>query len=65
MAQIDIPKIDELPEELDFWNTYREIYRSKDIDIARTYADVAESIKQDLRSPGGRDEFEELSSVGA
>lgn len=64
MPQTEKPRIEELTEELDFWNTFREVNRSKGVDIARLYEDMAARIEQDLRSPGARDEFAELCKAG-
>jgi hypothetical protein len=54
------PKIEELAMEVAFWRAYREAYRTKGVDIAQFYAELAAEEKQRLRSPGARDDFTEL-----
>ncbi len=64
MAQTDKPKIEELTEELDFWNTYREVQSSKGINVALLHADLAKSVEQEFRSPGAREDFASLRAAG-
>lgn len=64
MVQTEKPRIEELREELTLWNTHREVYRSKGIDIARLYSEMAVHIEQGLSSPGAREEFAELCKAG-
>jgi hypothetical protein len=58
------PKIEELAMEVAFWRAYREAYRTKGVDIAQFYAELAAEEKQRLRSPGARDDFTELCEDG-
>ena len=58
------PKIEELGAELAFWNTWREVYRARGIDIARLYVDWSAALAQGLTSPGAREEFTELCKAG-
>jgi hypothetical protein len=60
----DKPKIEELTDELAFWNTFREIRRAKGLDIDRLYADWAGELAQGLTSPGAREDFAELCKAG-
>jgi hypothetical protein len=58
------PKVEELQEEVAFWKSYREICRSKQIDTFKLYMNLAEEEKQNLASPGAREEFIELCEAG-
>jgi hypothetical protein len=64
MRDIEKPKIEDLAEELAFWNTYREANFAKDIDIALEYANWTSDLAQGLTSPGAREEFAELCAAG-
>ena len=64
MAQIDKPKIEDLAEELVFWNSYRKAHFAKGVDIARAYANWTSELAQGLSSPGAREEFAELCEAG-
>jgi hypothetical protein len=58
------PRVEELQEEVAFWKSYREICRSKQIDTFKLYMNLAEEEKQNLASPGAREEFIELCEAG-
>jgi len=60
----DKPKIEDLPEEVAFWKSYREICRAKKIDAVKGFMDLAEEQKQELTSPGAREDFIELCEAG-
>jgi hypothetical protein len=64
MTNPDIPKIEELANELALWTTYREIRRARGIDIVRIYQELAAEQKNCLISPGGREDFAELCEDG-
>jgi len=64
MIDSDKPRIEELPQEVAFWNAYRTICRSKQIDTIKLYMDLAEEEKQKLTSPGAREDFIELCEAG-
>ena|ERR1700730_1895452 len=64
MTQIDKPKIEDLADELAFWNAYREARLAKGIDVARQYTNWAAELAQGLTSPGAREEFAELCESG-
>jgi hypothetical protein len=64
MNDTDKPKIEELAQEVAFWNRYRESHRIEGIDIARFYADLGAAQKQALTSPGAREDFTELCNDG-
>ena len=64
MTDTHKPKIEELPDEVALWKSYREARRVKGLDIAKLYADLAEEQKQRLRSPGAREDFTELCESG-
>jgi hypothetical protein len=64
MTDADKPKIEELAQEVAFWNRYREARRIEGIDIAQFYADLAAAQKQALTSPGAREDFTELCTDG-
>jgi hypothetical protein len=53
-----------LKEEQELWDLYREVMRSKGIDIGGFYLAAVEQLKQKLPSPGARLDFLELSSAG-
>lgn len=58
------PKIEDLPEEVALWKSYRDICRGKQIDTIKLYMDQAEEEKQKLASPGAREDFVELCEAG-
>ena len=58
------PRIEDLPEEVAHWKTYRDICRSKPIDTIKLFMDLAEEEKQKLTSPGAREDFVELCESG-
>jgi hypothetical protein len=64
MGKPEKPKIEELAEELAFWNTYREVCRARKVDIARLYSEWAAELETDLTSPGARENFVELRKAG-
>jgi hypothetical protein len=64
MNDTDKPKIEELAQEVAFWNRYREARRIEGIDIAQLYADLAAAQKQALTSLGAREDFTELCNNG-
>jgi len=64
MGKPEKPKIEELAEELAFWNTYREVCRARKVDIARLYSEWAAELEQGLTSPGARENFTELCEAG-
>ena len=64
MHEIDKPKIEDLADELDFWNAFRQPYLTKSIDIAQLHLEWAAEVEQRLNSPGGREDFAELCKAG-
>ena len=64
MTDTDKPKIEDLPEEVAFWKSYRETCRAKKIDAVKGFMDLAEEQKQELTSPGAREDFIELCEAG-
>lgn len=64
MTHTDKPNIEELPDEVAFWKSYREICRTKEIDTVKLYTDLSEEQKQRLTSPGAREDFIELCEAG-
>ncbi|MGH2510550.1 MAG: hypothetical protein ACRDHZ_24510 [Ktedonobacteraceae bacterium] len=64
MVQTEKPRIEELTDELAFWNTFREVRRAKGMDIARLLTEWAAELQQGLPSPGAREEFAELCEAG-
>ena len=64
MSDTDKPRIEDLPEVVAFWKTYRDICRNKQIDTIKLCMDLAEEEKQKLASPGAREEFIELCEAG-
>jgi len=59
MGESEKPQIEELADELEVWQTYREIYRKKEIDIAQLHSLMATKIKEGL-TPAVQREFEEI-----
>jgi len=47
MGKAEMPKIEELSDEMDFWNAYRGVYRAKGLDIARLYAEWAAELEKE------------------
>jgi hypothetical protein len=64
MNEPEIPKVEEVAEELEVWNTYRDIYRHKGIDIAAVYQSFTDSVQKELTSPGAKTDFSELCGAG-
>lgn len=64
MSDIDKPQIEDLADELAFWNAFREAHRAKDVDIGRRYAEWTAELERGLTSPGAREEFAELCKAG-
>jgi hypothetical protein len=64
MSEIDKPKIEDLTDELKFWNDYRNTRLARGIDIARQFAIWADELAKGLTSPGAREEFAELCEAG-
>jgi hypothetical protein len=64
MNEPEKPRIEDVTEELEFWNAYRHVYRGKGIDIANVYQRLAESVKEALTSPIAKDDFSELCEAG-
>jgi hypothetical protein len=64
MSDIEKPKIEELADELALWNTYRELRRSKGLDVDKIFAELADEQRTSLNSPGARDDFTELCNAG-
>jgi hypothetical protein len=46
------PRIEELKDEHDFWNHYRELRRTRGINIDREFAEWAAELQKGLTSPG-------------
>jgi hypothetical protein len=64
MTQPEKPKIEDLTEELAFWNTFREIQRTKKWDMVRIFPEWAAELERELHSPGAREDFRELCKAG-
>jgi hypothetical protein len=64
MGKPEKPKIEDLAEELAFWNSYREVHFARGIDIGLAYANWTSELAQGLTSPGAREEFAELCEAG-
>jgi hypothetical protein len=64
MTKADKPGIEELADELTFWNTYRESRRAQRIDVDQFFAEWATEQEQGLTSPGAREDFAELRKDG-
>lgn len=64
MAHADIPRIEELGAEMDFWNTYCELRRAKGFDPDKVLKQWAAEQEKSLTSPGPREEFAELCKDG-
>lgn len=58
------PKIEQLSDEFDLWHTWRKVHLSKGLDIAALYAELADQVRDELNSPGAREEFSELCHEG-
>ena len=63
MDEPEKPQIDELAEELNLWQTYREVHREKGIDIAQFFSALATKLEEGL-PPEVREEFRELCDAG-
>jgi hypothetical protein len=63
MGQPEIPKIEELTEELALWKTFSEISSNKEIDIRACFSDLATNIEEKLE-PEIQAEFQELCVAG-
>jgi hypothetical protein len=63
MDESERPKMNELAEELELWQTYREVHREKGIDIAQFYSVLATKLEEGLQ-PVVRAEFRELCDAG-
>jgi hypothetical protein len=50
---IDDTRMDQLKEEREFWDLYREVMAEKGVDISSFYADAARRVKQDFSMPRG------------
>ena len=57
MDHPDIPRIEELGAELNFWNTYCELRRAKGFDPDMVLREWAAEKERSLTSPGPREEF--------
>jgi hypothetical protein len=64
MTDIDKPKIEDLPQEVALWTTFREVRRARGQDIDRLYAEWAAELERGLASPGPREDFAELCRAG-
>ena len=64
MGHADIPKIEELGAELNFWNAYRKLQRAKGFDPDQVLKEWAVEEERSLTSPGPREEFAELCKHG-
>ncbi|HEY1477396.1 MAG TPA: hypothetical protein VGF37_06880 [Chthoniobacterales bacterium] len=64
MINIYKPKIEELKDEKTFWNNYRELRRTRGINIDQDFAEWASEEQQSLTSPGAREDFAELCEHG-
>jgi hypothetical protein len=64
MNEIDKPKIDELAQELAFWNSYRERFRRRGIDIAKEHAEWTIGFERGLAAPEPKKQFAELCRAG-
>jgi hypothetical protein len=51
------PKIEDLPDEVGLWKSYREVCRTKKIDTVKLCMDLAEEEKQERPSLGARKDF--------
>ena len=58
------PKIEELKDEQDFWNNYRELRRRRGINIDQDLGEWAAEQRQNLTWPGAREDFTELCKHG-
>jgi len=58
------PRIEELKDEQDFWNHYRELRRTRGINIDREFAEWTTELQKSLTSPGAREDFTELCKHG-
>jgi hypothetical protein len=57
------PRIEELPDEVECWRIYRQIYQKKGVDIVAFYAALARDVEFGLSIPV-RMEFRELCDAG-
>jgi hypothetical protein len=64
MINVCKPKIEELKDEQDLWNKYRELRRTRNINIDQEFAAWAAEERQSLTSPGAREDFTELCKDG-
>lgn len=63
MGQPEIPKIEQLAEELELWRRFREVRQAKGIDIAKFYKDLAARV-QSAFVPGFEREFKQICDAG-
>jgi hypothetical protein len=58
------PEADAYADERAVWNAFRNVYQSKGVTIDQLLAEWAAHEVQQLRSPGGRDDFDTLCQDG-
>jgi hypothetical protein len=58
------PKIEELKDEQNYWNNYRELRRTRGINIDQDLGEWAADQQRNLTSPGAREDFTELCKHG-
>jgi len=63
VTDTDKPNIKELPDEVAFWKSYREICRTKEIDSVTLYGSVG-GAKAKADITGAREDFTELCEAG-
>jgi hypothetical protein len=64
MTKTNKPKIEELQDERNFWNTFREARLAKGINVDQDFTDWAADQAKQLTSPGAREDFAELCQGG-
>jgi hypothetical protein len=63
MGEPELPKIDELAEELEFCRVFREVHQAKGIDIAKFYRDLAIYVQVSF-FPRFKLEFKQICDAG-
>jgi hypothetical protein len=63
MGQPEVPKIEELAEELEFWRVFREVHQAKGIDIGKFYKDLAARVQSTFVA-GFEREFKQICDAG-
>jgi hypothetical protein len=64
MTEIGKPKIEELADEQALWSAYRELRRTRGINVDLVFPEWAAEEAQKLPSPGARQDFDELCKDG-